>query len=157
MQPSSQQLLPCPTCSAALEETFGSNLAPFSNPGSAQLRLDPMWDPLRGDPRFQELCEEKQALNTCHFLGLKEARSGLVRHWKIIAANLSKASWSWGCVSAIDSNGRTIWIAAAHQGDEKRCLKKSASEERRTLALPTKRQPPLGMSLSYTKTMGQSS
>src|SRR2546425_4298023 len=30
----------------------------------------------------------------------------------------SKAGWSWGCVSAIDSNGRTIWIADAHR-DEK--------------------------------------
>ena len=28
--------------------------------------------------------------------------------WEIIADNLSKAGWSWGCVSAIDSNGRTI-------------------------------------------------
>jgi TolB-like protein/Flp pilus assembly protein TadD len=26
----------------------------------AFLRLDPLWDPLRGDPEFQELCEEKQ-------------------------------------------------------------------------------------------------
>jgi TolB-like protein/class 3 adenylate cyclase/cytochrome c-type biogenesis protein CcmH/NrfG len=26
----------------------------------ALLRLDPKWDPLRGDPRFQKLCEEKQ-------------------------------------------------------------------------------------------------
>ncbi len=26
----------------------------------ALLRLDPRWDPLRGDPRFQKLCEEKQ-------------------------------------------------------------------------------------------------
>jgi tetratricopeptide (TPR) repeat protein len=26
----------------------------------ALLRLDPMWDPLRNDPRFQKLCEEKQ-------------------------------------------------------------------------------------------------
>jgi hypothetical protein len=31
----------------------------------------------------------------------------------------SKADWSWGCVSAIDSNGRTIWIIDAHR-DEKR-------------------------------------
>ena len=27
---------------------------------------------------------------------------------------------SWGCVSAIDSNGRTIWIADAHRDDGKR-------------------------------------
>jgi serine/threonine protein kinase/Tfp pilus assembly protein PilF len=26
----------------------------------ALLRLDPLWDPLRGDPAFQKLCEEKQ-------------------------------------------------------------------------------------------------
>ena len=38
----------------------------------------------------------------------------------IIADNLSKAGWSWGCVSAIDSKGRTIWIADAHRGDGKR-------------------------------------
>jgi hypothetical protein len=37
-----------------------------------------------------------------------------------IADNLKKHGWSWGCVSAIDSNGRTIWIADAHRGDGKR-------------------------------------
>jgi hypothetical protein len=37
-----------------------------------------------------------------------------------IADNLSKAGWSWGCVSAVDSNGRTIWIADAHRDDGKR-------------------------------------
>jgi hypothetical protein len=40
--------------------------------------------------------------------------------WEIIADNLSKAGWSWGCVSAIDSDGRTIWIADAYRDDEKR-------------------------------------
>jgi hypothetical protein len=25
-----------------------------------------------------------------------------VKYWEIIADNLSKAGWSWGCVSAID-------------------------------------------------------
>jgi hypothetical protein len=36
------------------------------------------------------------------------------------ADNLSKAGWSWGCVAAIDSNERTIWIADAHRGNGKR-------------------------------------
>jgi hypothetical protein len=33
---------------------------------------------------------------------------------------LSKTGWSWGCVSAIDSNGRRIWTADAHRDDGKR-------------------------------------
>jgi hypothetical protein len=40
-----------------------------------------------------------------------------VKYWEIIADNLSKAGWSWGCVSAIDSEGRTIWIVDAHRGN----------------------------------------
>jgi hypothetical protein len=43
-----------------------------------------------------------------------------VKYWEIIADNLSKAGWSWGCVSAIDSNGRTIWIVDAHRDDGRR-------------------------------------
>ena len=43
-----------------------------------------------------------------------------MKYWEIIANNLSKAGWSWGFVSAIDSNGRTIWIVDAHRGDGKR-------------------------------------
>jgi hypothetical protein len=43
-----------------------------------------------------------------------------MNYWEIIADNLSKAGWSWGCVSAIDSNGRTIWIADVHRDDGKR-------------------------------------
>jgi len=40
-----------------------------------------------------------------------------MRTLEIIADNLKKAGWSWGCVSAIDCNGRTMWIADAHRGD----------------------------------------
>jgi len=34
---------------------------------------------------------------------------------EIIAENLKKRGWSYGYVSAIDSKGRTIWIADAHR------------------------------------------
>ena len=44
-----------------------------------------------------------------------------MKYWEIIADNLKKRGWSWGCVSAIDdSNGRTIRIADAHRDDGKR-------------------------------------
>jgi hypothetical protein len=49
-----------------------------------------------------------------------DAHCGAVKYWETIADNLSKAGWSWGCVSAIDSNGRTIWIADAHRDDGRR-------------------------------------
>ena len=44
----------------------------------------------------------------------------LVPYSEIIADNLKKRGWSWGCVSAIDSNGQTIWIVDAHRDDGKR-------------------------------------
>jgi hypothetical protein len=43
-----------------------------------------------------------------------------MRYWEMIADNLSKAGWRRGCVSAIDSKGRTIWIADAHRDDGNR-------------------------------------
>jgi hypothetical protein len=43
-----------------------------------------------------------------------------VKDWEIIADQLSKAGWSWGCVSALDREWRTIWIADAHRDDGKR-------------------------------------
>jgi hypothetical protein len=42
------------------------------------------------------------------------------RSWEIIATGLSDAGWSLGSVSAIDIEGRTIWIADAHRDDGKR-------------------------------------
>ena len=43
-----------------------------------------------------------------------------MKYWEIIADSLSKAGWSWGCVSALDLEGRTIWIVDAHRDDWKR-------------------------------------
>ena len=43
-----------------------------------------------------------------------------VKYWEIIADNLKKAGWSLGWASAVDFQGRTIWIADAHRGDGKR-------------------------------------
>jgi hypothetical protein len=45
-----------------------------------------------------------------------------VTYWEIIADNLSKAGWNWGCVSAVDSCGRIIWIADAHRSDGQRFI-----------------------------------
>jgi hypothetical protein len=39
-----------------------------------------------------------------------------VKYWEIIADNLSKAGWSWGCVSAVDLEVRTIWTESGSLG-----------------------------------------
>jgi hypothetical protein len=43
-----------------------------------------------------------------------------MKYWEILADNLSKAGWSWGCVATVDREGRTIWIADSHCDDGKR-------------------------------------
>jgi hypothetical protein len=50
------------------------------------------------------------------------------RYWEIIADNLKKAGWSYGYVSAVDCEGRIIWIVDAHRGDGK-CYIASADEK----------------------------
>ena len=45
-----------------------------------------------------------------------------MKYWEIIADNLSKAGFSLGWVSAIDSHGRTIWIVDAHRDDGRRFI-----------------------------------
>jgi hypothetical protein len=41
---------------------------------------------------------------------------------RAVVSLLSKAGWSWGCVSAIDREGRTIWIVDAHRDDGRRFI-----------------------------------
>jgi hypothetical protein len=44
-----------------------------------------------------------------------------MKYWELIADNLSKAGWV-AAASAIDSNGRTIWVADAHRDNGKRFI-----------------------------------
>ena len=48
-----------------------------------------------------------------------------MKYWEIIADNLCKAGWSLGWVSAVDSEGRTIWIVDAHRDHGKRFVVRS--------------------------------
>ena len=56
-----------------------------------------------------------------------------MKYWESVADNLSKGGWSWGCVAAVDSNGRTIWIVDAHRDNGKRFV--ARSEEKLTAFL----------------------
>jgi TolB-like protein/class 3 adenylate cyclase/Flp pilus assembly protein TadD len=47
------------TVTRLLQTPYDSPMYPFALT-PALLRLDPIWDPLRADPAFQKLCEEKQ-------------------------------------------------------------------------------------------------
>ena len=45
-----------------------------------------------------------------------------MKEWERIADSHSKASFSLGWVSALDLNGRTIWIVDVDRGDGKRFI-----------------------------------
>jgi len=45
-----------------------------------------------------------------------------MKHWEIIADNLSKAGWNCGCISSTDDDGRQFWIAAAEREDAGRFI-----------------------------------
>jgi hypothetical protein len=80
-----------------------------------------------------------------------EFRFRVKRYWEIIADNLSKAGWSWGCVSAVDSRGRTIWIADAHRDDGKRYIVRADEQLTAFLELESAiRQPVSNFGFSET-------
>lgn len=42
-----------------------------------------------------------------------------MRHGEVLGTNLKKRGWSLGYVSAVDSQGRTIWIVDAHRDGQR--------------------------------------
>jgi hypothetical protein len=56
-----------------------------------------------------------------------------VKSWETIADDLSKAGWSWRCLSTVDREGRTIWIVDAHRDDGQRFV--VHADEKRTAFL----------------------
>ena len=55
------------------------------------------------------------------------------RDASIIADNLNKAGWIRGCVWAVNSSGRTIFVVHAHRGDGKRFVDGREKKSQRTL------------------------
>jgi hypothetical protein len=47
------------------------------------------------------------------------------KYFELIADRLSASGWSLGWVSAIDSDGRRIWIVDAHRDNGKRFVARS--------------------------------
>jgi len=61
----------------------------------------------------------------------------------MIADRLSKSGWSWGCVTALNSEGRTIWIADTHRDDGKRFVVRA--DEKLTAFLELERAVCIGL------------
>jgi hypothetical protein len=59
-----------------------------------------------------------------------------MKYFEIIADNLKRAGWSLGWISALDVQGRTIWIVDAHR-DGKRFIVRA--EEKLTAFLELQR------------------
>jgi hypothetical protein len=52
----------------------------------------------------------------------KNGKIRRVKYWEAIADKLSKAGFSWGCSSEVDSTGRVIFTADAYAPDGRRFI-----------------------------------
>ena len=66
-----------------------------------------------------------------------------VKYWESSLTKLSKAGFSLGWVSAIDSSGRTIWIVDAHRDDGRRFIVRA--DEKLTAFLELERAVCIGL------------
>jgi hypothetical protein len=60
-----------------------------------------------------------------------------MKHWEIHRRQSQQSRLELGCIAAIDSDGRTIWIADAHHDDGKRFVERA--EEKLTAFLELER------------------
>jgi hypothetical protein len=59
-------------------------------------------------------------MSLCHCcVETKRDRIHRVEYWEVIADNLSKSGWTWGCVASVDREGRTIWVVAAERDGQR--------------------------------------
>ena len=98
-------------CSAGRSRSFHSR-----SRACTTLQLPSTSSPLRAKP-FATLLTHQRIIQTGD-----ETGSDAMKYWEIIADRLSNAGWSLGWVSAIDSQGRTIWIVDAHRDDGRRFI-----------------------------------
>ena len=67
------------------------------------------------EKQLRRFVSSRPFISLCHCrLENKKGRIRGVKPWEIIADKLHDAGFSLGWVSAIDSEGRTIWIVDAH-------------------------------------------
>jgi hypothetical protein len=60
-----------------------------------------------------------------------------VKYWELIANRLSKAGFSWGCVSSTDRDGQQFWLVAAEREDAGRSVVRADEELTAFLELET--------------------
>ena len=72
-----------------------------------------------------------------------------MKYWEKIAEKLSNAGWSWGCVSTVDSNGRTIFVADAHRDNGKRFI--VSADEKLTAFLELEKSNARIIALSFLR------
>ena len=60
-----------------------------------------------------------------------------MKDWEVIATNLSRERWDWGCIVSMDSEGRDIFVVQAHR-DGKRFVVRA--DEKLTAFIELERQ-----------------
>jgi hypothetical protein len=109
-----------PLCSPA-----SGALDPLAYDRSSAALVFPISTPMKGQttvPASDQFQNRERAAHHCarsyHFVvprGEQKGQNLPVKYWELVADKLTKAGWSLSWVSAVDFEGRTIWIVDAHR------------------------------------------